>query len=97
MSIFISKNFIFYFSILPYTFPKGAITIGSITTAKAIRAARKDEKVNAIVIRIDDQTKEGITGAWNKGIYKAYDDGCEYFFQCGDDIIFLTKKYLICN
>jgi len=25
---------------------------------------------------------------------KAYDDGCDYFYQCGDDIEFLDKKWV---
>ena len=40
---------------------------------------------NAINIRIDNQIKEGITGAWNRGIYRAYKDGCDLIINCSDD------------
>jgi hypothetical protein len=43
---------------------------------------------NAYVIRIDDQTIEGITGAWNKGIYQAYVDNCDVIVNCNDDLWF---------
>ena len=28
---------------------------------------------------------------WNVLFKQAYDDGCDYFYQCGDDIEFKTK------
>jgi len=43
---------------------------------------------NTHVIRIDDQTIEGITGAWNKGIYQAYIDNCDILVNCNDDLWF---------
>lgn len=43
---------------------------------------------NAINIRIDDQTINGITGAWNTGIYRAYSDGCDIIINCNDDLWF---------
>ena len=30
---------------------------------------------------------------WNVAFQKAYDDGCDYFYQCGDDIEFLDKDW----
>lgn len=35
-----------------------------------------------------------VTKMWNILFKKAYDDGCEYFFQCGDDINFKTKGWI---
>ena len=32
--------------------------------------------------------KGWVTHMWNRAFQKAYDDGCDYFFQCGDDIVF---------
>lgn len=32
--------------------------------------------------------KGWVTHMWNRAFQKAYDDNCDYFFQCGDDIIF---------
>ena len=31
---------------------------------------------------------------WNKAFKKAYDDKCDYFFQCGDDIEFMDKGWI---
>ena len=30
---------------------------------------------------------------WNRAFKEAYDDGCEYFYQCGDDIEFLDNDW----
>ena len=32
--------------------------------------------------------KGWVTHMWNRAFQKAYDDDCDYFFQCGDDIVF---------
>ena len=39
-------------------------------------------------------TKGHLTVMWNRLFQKAYDDGCDYFFQCGDDISFRTKGWV---
>lgn len=39
-------------------------------------------------------TKGHLTVMWNRLFQKAYDDGCEYFFQCGDDISFRTGGWV---
>jgi hypothetical protein len=31
---------------------------------------------------------------WNVLFKNAYDDGCDYFYQCGDDIVFHTKGWI---
>lgn len=41
-----------------------------------------------------DVEKGFVTKMWNILFRKAYDDGCEYFFQCGDDINFKTKGWV---
>jgi hypothetical protein len=38
--------------------------------------------------KIEDQSIEGITGAWNQGIYNAINDGCDIIINTNDDIIF---------
>jgi hypothetical protein len=43
---------------------------------------------NAIVLQVNDQTINGITGAWNLGIHKAYEDGCDIIINCNDDLWF---------
>jgi hypothetical protein len=37
--------------------------------------------------------KGWVTKMWNVAFQKAYDDGCDYFYQCGDDIEFLDKDW----
>jgi len=41
-----------------------------------------------------DIPKGHLTIMWNKLFKKAYDDNCDYFFQCGDDIKFTTKGWV---
>ena len=38
--------------------------------------------------------KGHLTKMWNVLFQKAYDDNCQYFYQCGDDIEFKTKNWL---
>jgi len=45
-------------------------------------------------IYMDGITKGHLTVMWNHLFEKAYNDGCEYFFQCGDDIEFKTKNWV---
>jgi hypothetical protein len=40
-------------------------------------------------------SKGWVTKMWNRAFKKAYDDGCDYFYQCGDDIEFLDKEWVI--
>ena len=35
-----------------------------------------------------------LTKMWNYLFHIAYDDGCDYFYQCGDDIFFRTKGWV---
>jgi len=39
--------------------------------------------------------KGWVTKMWNRAFKKAYDDNCDYFYQCGDDIEFLDKEWVI--
>ena len=39
-------------------------------------------------------SKGHLTKMWNILFKKAYDNGCDYFFQCGDDIVFKTKHWV---
>lgn len=38
--------------------------------------------------------KGHVTKMWNILFKQAYDDGCEYFFQCGDDIYFKSNNWV---
>ena len=37
--------------------------------------------------------KGWVTKMWNRAFKQAYDDGCDYFYQCGDDIEFLDENW----
>jgi GT2 family glycosyltransferase len=43
---------------------------------------------NVKYFKIQDQSIEGITGAWNQGIYNAIKDGCDVIINTNDDLIF---------
>ena len=43
---------------------------------------------------MDDISKGHLTIMWNVLFNKAYNDGCDYFFQCGDDINFKTTGWV---
>lgn len=38
--------------------------------------------------------KGHLTKMWNQLFKRAYDDGCDYFYQCGDDIDFKTSGWV---
>jgi hypothetical protein len=38
--------------------------------------------------------KGHLTKMWNELFKNAYNDGCDYFYQCGDDINFCTKGWV---
>jgi hypothetical protein len=43
---------------------------------------------------MDNIAKGHLTVMWNRLYKKALEDGCEYFYQCGDDIEFKTKGWV---
>ena len=45
-------------------------------------------------IYMDGVKKGHLTVMWNKLFTTAYDDNCDYFFQCGDDIEFKTGGWI---
>lgn len=57
---------------------------------------QSDEKIEDEILKnprvhylyIEDQWKKGLTGAWNSGIKKAYDLGCDVILNSNDDLIF---------
>lgn len=42
--------------------------------------------LNLKVINIEDQSTNGLTGAWNLGIDMAYNDGCDIIWNFNDDL-----------
>jgi hypothetical protein len=49
---------------------------------------------NIDFIYMDGITKGHLTVMWNRLFTKAYEDGNDYFFQCGDDISFETHGWV---
>ena len=45
-------------------------------------------------IHMENVKKGHLTKMWNILFKKAYDEDCDYFFQCGDDIQFTTKGWV---
>ncbi len=45
-------------------------------------------------VHMDGIPKGHLTKMWNRLFQKAYDENCDYFFQCGDDIAFRTKGWI---
>jgi len=51
--------------------------------------------INIKIIYQHDIAKGWVTKMWNKAFQEAYDEGCDYFYQCGDDIEFLDNKWVV--
>tara|TARA_B110000444_G_C18787587_1_gene570737 strand:+ start:617 stop:1372 length:756 start_codon:yes stop_codon:yes gene_type:complete len=49
---------------------------------------------NLTIIYSDDIPKGHVSLMWNKAFKQAYDDECDYFFQCGDDIEFMNPGWI---
>lgn len=45
-------------------------------------------------IKLKNIAKGHVTKMWNVLFQNAYDDDCDYFYQCGDDIVFKTKGWV---
>lgn len=52
------------------------------------------KNVSIDFIYMDGITKGHLTVMWNRLFAKAYEDGNDYFFQCGDDISFDTPGWV---
>ena len=52
------------------------------------------KNVTIKIISVDEIERGHVTKMWNKLYKQAYEDGCDYFYQCGDDIEFLTKGWV---
>lgn len=49
----------------------------------------------SLKILYSDNIERGhVTEMWNKCFHEAYNDECDYFYQCGDDVQFLTKNWI---
>ena len=54
----------------------------------------KNIKLTPHILSTKKIEKGNVVGYWNMCYEKAYNDNCEYFVQCGDDIIFYDKNWL---
>jgi glycerol-3-phosphate cytidylyltransferase len=61
---------------------------------KICRLSSVFKNVNFEFIYMDDVQSGHLTRMWNILFQAAYDQLYEYFFQCGDDIIFTTKSWV---
>ena len=61
--------------------------------AKIIRFLSVMKNVSIEFLSSNGIPKGHVTLMWNRAFKCAYEDNCDYFFQCGDDIIFLTKDW----
>lgn len=52
------------------------------------------QDVSFLFYTMSDIPKGHLTKMWNRLFQHAYDDGCEYFYQCGDDILYKTKGWV---
>ena len=58
--------------------------------SKIMRVVSIMQNVELEFVYMDNVNKGHLTVMWNILYDKALDDGYDYFFQCGDDIEFLT-------
>jgi hypothetical protein len=61
---------------------------------KHIKAFEKVFSYFKVKFVIMDANKGHLTRMWNQLFKIAYDEGCDYFYQCGDDIHFHTKGWV---
>lgn len=59
-----------------------------------IKFAKVMINIDINFVYMDNIPKGHLTVMWNKLFKIAYDDECEYFFQCGDDIEFKTNGWV---
>ena len=52
------------------------------------------ENTSLKILYTDNINKGHVTEMWNRCFHTAYNEGCDYFYQCGDDILFLTKNWV---
>ena len=59
-----------------------------------IKNAINQESVDIKFLSCGDIPKGWVTKMWNKAFQIAYNDGCDYFYQCGDDIEFKNNHWV---
>ena len=61
---------------------------------EVIKFSKVFDNIEFKFITMDNIQKGYVTLMWNKLFKEAYNYGCEYFYQCGDDIEFKTKNWI---
>lgn len=59
-----------------------------------IKYVKQNKNLSLKFISTNGIQKGWVTKMWNRAFLQAYKDGCQYFFQCGDDILFETKGWV---
>jgi hypothetical protein len=59
-----------------------------------LRFASIMKNISIQFVYMDNVAKGHLTVMWNMLFKRAYNEDCEYFFQCGDDIEFNTKGWV---
>ena len=62
--------------------------------AEIARFSKVWSNVSFRFIQFDDIRKGHLTKMWNVLFRRAYDEACDYFYQCGDDISFRTSGWI---
>ena len=64
------------------------------TQGEIIKIVSKFKNISVQFISSKNITKGWVTKMWNRAFKTAYDDKCDYFYQCGDDILLQSKKWV---
>ena len=64
------------------------------TQGEIIKIVSKFKNISVQFVSSKNITKGWVTKMWNKAFKIAYDDKCDYFYQCGDDILLQSKKWV---
>jgi hypothetical protein len=83
-------NYVFYIGI-----DKGDRIFDNETQQREItRFSKVYKNIEFKFVTMENIEKGHVTVMWNKLFEDAYAVGCDYFYQCGDDIEFRTKGWV---
>ena len=68
--------------------------IWNMTNQEQFSALLRDNYISCKFISMSTIQKGHLTKMWNKLFQCAYDEGNDYFYQCGDDINFQTQHWI---
>lgn len=64
------------------------------TQDEITKIVSKFKNISVQFVSSKNIAKGWVTKMWNKAFKIAYDDKCDYFYQCGDDILLQSKKWV---